>query len=306
MHVCRYLCIVFLTSLSLLYPLQPSKFFDLLNSKQASAEQSGYIRSATLQPNIKTINLIGERHSGTKYMTSHLEDCFGDQVKVLNRYTRYKHWFQYEDSKLYEHKSSVVVALIRDPYDWLESMRKKPYHSPYHFDLDWKTFLTRPWGMERGPADQQLIHDGLEHNTTCMHRFPFENIIPCSKLDRNMYNGTQKSGKKIGVNYELNQDGSGNAYDSILQLRSDKIRNFLNVSTYDGVHAFYPVQFEYMVSQGTSQLIGELEKVTGLKAKCQRPAPHALKEKQYDASFVRWVNVHLDWETEKLIGYYPR
>ena len=265
-----------------------------------------FIRTANPRPLIKTISLVGERHSGTKWITSQLVDCFGDQVKVLNRYTRYKHWFQYEDSELYSSKSTVVVALFRDPYDWIESMRKKPYHSPNHFNLDWKTFVTTSWGMERGPADQQLIKDGLTHNTTCMHRFPFENIIPCSKLDRNMYNGTQRSGKKIGVNYELNQDGSGNPYDSILQLRRDKIRNYFRLSSFDAVYAFYPVQFEYMVTHGTTPLVDELERVTGFKSNCRRAAPHALKQKEYDESFEQWINEHLDWEAERMIGYYPR
>lgn len=29
-----------------------------------------------------TINLIGERHSGTNWITDHLIDCFGDQIQV--------------------------------------------------------------------------------------------------------------------------------------------------------------------------------------------------------------------------------
>lgn len=304
---CRYTSIILLTFLSSMYLLHPNRLIIFGPPTQIKdIVELSYVNSTAHGRVIKTINLIGERHSGTKWITSHLEECFGDQVKVLNRYTRYKHWFQYEDTTLYGSNSSVVVALVRDPYDWLESMRKKPYHSPNHFDLDWKTFLTRPWGMERGLADQQLILDGMTHHTTCMHRFPFENVVPCSKLDRNMFNGTQKSGRKIGVNYELNQDGSGTAYDSILQLRSEKIRNYLNMSTFDGVAAFYLVQFEYMVTQGTAELIDELERVTELKAKCERSAPHALKDKKYDTSFVQFVNEHLDWETEKLIGYYPR
>jgi hypothetical protein len=302
---CRCFVIIFISSLSALHLIPKPGNFISPTSTKATADHK-LVRAVSPQPKIKTINLIGERHSGTKWITSHLKDCFGDQVKVLNRYTRYKHWFQYEDTKLYTSNSTVVVALVRNPYDWLESMRKKPYHSPNHFDLDWETFVTKPWGMERGNADKKLIQDGLTHNTTCIHRFPFENIIPCSKLDRNMYNGTQRSGKNIGVNYELNQDGSGNAYGSILQLRSDKIRNFLNVSSFDAVHAFYPVQFEFMVTQGTSELIDELEKVTGFKARCHRVTPHLLQEREYDSSFIQWVNDNLDWDTEELIGYSQR
>lgn len=307
--VCRYIGFVLLASMSLMHLIHPNQ---MPNSnfpapvQDIIGKETNHATSANARPAIKTINLIGERHSGTKWITSHIEDCFQDQVKVLNRYTRYKHWFQYEDSQLYAPNSSIVVALFRDPYDWLESMRKKPYHSPNHFDLDWNTFLTRPWGMDRGPADLQLIMEGQTHNVTCMHRFPFENIIPCSKLDRNMYNGTQTSGKKIGVNYELNQDGSGSAYESILQLRSEKIRNFLDVQNYAAVHKVYAVQFEYMVTMGSSELIDELENVTGYTAKCQRSPPHALNRKNHNASFVQWVNDHLDWETEHLIGYHPR
>ena len=34
---------------------------------------------------VSTINLIGERHSGTNWITDHLEDCFGDQIQVKCR-----------------------------------------------------------------------------------------------------------------------------------------------------------------------------------------------------------------------------
>ena len=34
------------------------------------------------QGKASTINLIGERHSGTNWITNHLVDCFGDQIEV--------------------------------------------------------------------------------------------------------------------------------------------------------------------------------------------------------------------------------
>ncbi|KAL7518760.1 hypothetical protein ACHAWX_003565 [Stephanocyclus meneghinianus] len=307
---CRYFGLVLLVSPILLHLLFPNKTsvdfrapsFMLKTPDERYDDESFHQKTDNT---INTINLIGERHCGTKWITGHLEDCFGDHLKVLNRYTRYKHWFQYEDAKLYPSNSTIVVAMVRDPYDWLESMRRIPYHSPHHFDLDWKTFLTRPWGMERGPADQQLMRNGSTINATCMHRFPFDGIIPCSELDRNMYNGT-RNGRKVGVTYELNQDGSGRPYESILKLRSDKIRNFLNMSGYDAVHAFFPVQFEFLVTRGTSELIDELEKVTGHRAKCKRADPQTLSERKYKKRFIHWVNEYLDWDTEKLIGYFPK
>lgn len=31
---------------------------------------------------VSTINLVGERHSGTNWITDHLVDCFGDKIQV--------------------------------------------------------------------------------------------------------------------------------------------------------------------------------------------------------------------------------
>ena len=259
---------------------------------------------------IRTINLIGERHSGTKWITSHIQDCFGDQITVLNRYTRYKHWFQYGDrdeSDTYYHppKSSLVVSIFRDPYEWVDSMIKKPYHSPNHFDLDWKSFITKPWTIDRWYGDQAIIDVGTQLNATCMHRFAFDEVIPCSGLDRHMNNITRK-GRRVGVIYELNHDGSGRPYDSILELRRDKIKNFLNVAKYDGVASLIPVQYEYLVSKGTARLIGQIESITGLQANCKPDPPRRARIKDLDANFIQYMNDNVDWKVEQLIGYNKR
>ena len=271
------------------------------------------------RPKLESINLIGERHSATKWITSHLQNCFGDQVQVVDRYTRYKHWFQYDDKEgdstltrdstirmnYHPPGSSLVVAMFRDPYDWIDSMRKKPYHSPMHFDLDWRAFLTTPWTMERGQADKDIIRSGKTKNATCMHRFTFDELVPCSRLDRNMYNGTFH-GKKVGVNYELKHDGSGLPYNSILDLRRDKILNFLDVANFDGVAAFLPVQFEFVVTQGSGELLDEIENITGLQARCKRAPPRTLIQKSLDDEYFAWMNDHVDWEVESRIGYSRR
>ncbi|KAL7540581.1 hypothetical protein ACHAXR_010222 [Thalassiosira sp. AJA248-18] len=259
---------------------------------------------------IKSINLIGERHCGTKWITKHLQDCFGGEVEVLNRYTRWKHWFQYDDKFADEEhyhppNSSLVVAMFRDPFDWVDSMRKKPYHSPNHFDLDWEAFVTTPWTMARGHDDEQLMKAGSQCNATCMHRFSFDEVVPCSPGDRKNYNGTYQ-GNPIGPNYELNHDSSGQPYGSIVDLRRDKIQNFLDVAYFEGVHSFLPVQFEFMVSRGTSELIDEIENITGFQAHCKRMPPQPLRPKVLDAEFVAWMNDHVDFKVEQLIGYSKR
>lgn len=43
-----------------------------------------------------TIHLLGERHSGTKWMTAHLNECFGlhENIRVVSALSRWKHWFR--------------------------------------------------------------------------------------------------------------------------------------------------------------------------------------------------------------------
>mmetsp|Transcript_34614 Transcript_34614/g.66390 ORF Transcript_34614/g.66390 Transcript_34614/m.66390 type:complete len:174 (-) Transcript_34614:775-1296(-) len=64
------------------------------------------------QYQVTNIALIGERHSGTNWITDHLQDCFGEDILVRVSYSRYKHWFQ-TDYNAIPTKSTVVVAMFR-------------------------------------------------------------------------------------------------------------------------------------------------------------------------------------------------
>ena len=44
-----------------------------------------------------------------------LTDCFGDQIEVKDRLSRWKHWFQEDDLSIVEEDSAVVVSMFRDP-----------------------------------------------------------------------------------------------------------------------------------------------------------------------------------------------
>ncbi|KAL7501207.1 hypothetical protein ACHAWT_011139 [Skeletonema menzelii] len=258
---------------------------------------------------ILTINLIGERHCGTKWITKHLEDCFGSHITVLNRYTRYKHWFQYEEDTsdprhYYPPNSAIVVAMFRDPYQWVNAMQKKPYHALDHHNLSWERFVTTPWGIGRGEKDRELIEYGETTNATCVHRFDFKEVVPCTIEDRNDWRNGTHSYTNRGLMYELDHDGSGNRYGSIVNLRRDKIENFLSVRNYPAVAALYPVQYEYLVSRGTADLIYAIENVTGVHPQCKPSTPREFVPKQLDAQFIKWMNDNVDWEVENMIGYY--
>lgn len=304
-HTCLLLFI-----LSAATYLLPSFHPNISFLRSAATSRSIKYKSNDETQQVLTINLIGERHCGTKWIYKHLKDCFGSQVTVLDRYTRFKHWFQYEedisDAKhYYPANSTIVVAMFRDPYNWVNAMQRMPYHALDHHNLSWKKFVTTPWTIERGVRDMEIINNGT-NSTTCVHRFSFNEVVPCTVQDRNnWHNGTHNYTNK-GLMYELNHDGSGNPYNSIVDLRRDKIKNFLSVRNYDAVKAFFPVQYEYVVSNGSADLIDAIENATGFEAKCKRSPPRQLIPKQLDSNFIKWMNENVDWEVERMVGYYKR
>lgn len=65
-------------------------------------------------PQFPSLHLLGERHTGTNWMTRHLEDCFAGIVDIVLGYSDWKHWFQFEEGSL--SNASVVVAQFRSTY----------------------------------------------------------------------------------------------------------------------------------------------------------------------------------------------
>ena len=69
------------------------------------------VAASTARP---SLHLLGERHSGTKWMTDHLTECFGDDVEVRKSFSAWKHWFQKENPLI---PNAVIVAQLTPFYD---------------------------------------------------------------------------------------------------------------------------------------------------------------------------------------------
>ena len=144
---------------------------------------------------IDNIRLLGERHSGTTYLTRYLQDCF-PKNSVNDFLVRKKHWFQPSpieivaavqsvDAKVLDEatefhrferdqrswrnvseesnpkgifQTSLVVYVVRDVYQWMEAMRQRPWHWPNHLHIQPKNESTVAT-MKYDPAK-----DGLKRN----------------------------------------------------------------------------------------------------------------------------------------------
>jgi len=245
---------------------------------------------------IKSIHFIGERHSGTTWMYNHLRRCYSDSLPVHMGYTRFKHWFQYNDTAMESHKGgphALVIAQFREPYSWVESMRHENHHSPMHARLGWHNFVTLDWWMPRPKKDLILAN---ATGRVCGQNFYYNEVVPCSEEVFRRRGGHPR--------YELRTDGSGLPYRSIVDMRRDKIRNFLEVAKYAGVAHHLTVRYEDIVSDGSDDLHAQIEAATGIKAKCQpKPKQNRTTAKTYRPEYVTWMNRHVDWSTEALLGY---
>ena len=64
---------------------------------------------------IRHIALLGERNSGTNWLTAELGKAFGLPVKVC--FCGFKHFWQYPCRTFKDHDATLVVVVARNPYE---------------------------------------------------------------------------------------------------------------------------------------------------------------------------------------------
>lgn len=268
-----------------------------------------------------TVHLIGERHSGTKFAIDQLQACFPKQkygVLIRRDMWRSKHFFQPIPTQANETDNRILIALFREPTDWVAAMIRNPFHMPHHIQgldknftpipLDWKEFVSRPWTLPtRTKGDLQIIAQNRTRQVTCQKNFSFDEVVPCqpgvnASIPQHIYRG-------LFPVYELRRDGSGQPYDNILQLRSDKIVNFLlEQSLLQPLRGYLAVRYEDMVLNGTREMLEQVAKMLGLPglpSHCnpQPPSPERLIRKAIPEGLLQWVEDNMNVNTERLLGY---
>jgi hypothetical protein len=196
-------------------------------------------------------------------------------------------------------------------------MMENPHHALAHWNLTsgsplpWKDFVTKRWTLDRkeyafylSGEDLDLIekvnnglmsHDELL-NVPCDGSWKWRHVVPCSKSDRNV--------SLDHAIYEMNYDESGQPYNSIVELRRDKILNFFQaVPNMSGVNHFIPLRYEDVISQGSFSLLERVENALGIKAICDPLKPQNFTRKKRSHSFVQWMDENINWKVEAVVGY---
>jgi hypothetical protein len=186
-------------------------------------------------------------------------------------------------------------------------MRKRPHHASSHIrgEKEWQEFLEIPWTTDRTDLDMTLAN---ETGRICQQNFTFNEVNSC--LERPYLEGSYDKNSSRWSNhtpfYEMRQDGSGEPFNNILEMRSAKILNFLQLASYQNTYAAWHYHYEYFLQYGTEKVISRIENVTGVQRNCtafppqlERPRPRRL----WDKNYIEYMKEHVDWEIEKLIGY---
>jgi hypothetical protein len=275
---------------------------------------------------ISFVHILGERHSGTKFITQQVQDCFPKEVngsfKIHRDFLRSKHFFQpifwTED-----YRQRMVIVVVRDPYEWVAAMRERPYHAPDHAQqlmangtvvpLPWSQFVTRRWTTQHSVIDEalwrQADRDSLRQYV-CRARFRLNQVMPC-QLDyvtaqSPPWNIPPRLWRGFDPVYEHGRDGK--PYQTILDLRRDKVVNWiLQIPLVLRVGAFLVVRYEDVLEKGTGFLMDQIAAMTGRpKSDTCQPAPaqpERRDRRDIPDDFRKWIRDNLNPETERLIGY---
>jgi hypothetical protein len=275
------------------------------------------------------ISIIGERNSGTKFIMRELQECFPRKkfhVRTHRDFIRAKHFFQpVRESRDYNFQNNILIAVFRDPIEWTAAMIEKPYHSPNHvagFDnvttaiipLPWQDFVSRRWKMSRSDSDfdMDLIKSGRVEETfsrqICKQQFTLPEVVPC-RYDNTSTLVPEERLRGYEPIYELRRDGTGRSFENILELRSEKIFNFLvELPLLVKLGGFSAVRYEDLLRNGTQSFLEQIGRIMGideLPASCKPtpPQPQRLGARKIPDGLKEWVNQHVDVERERLLGY---
>lgn len=285
------------------------KYIETYGNDPKSGDNHSKLDSSDKESNhqrVKSISILGERNSGTTWIYEHLNECFNHSIPIKRRLSRYKHWFQDENIGVPITNGTLTIAIFRNPFEWVEAMRKKPHHAPNHMFLEnWKEFVTKPWTMDRVGKDLEMTEEEILKTDACQENFMYRDLISCHvrPYRKGTFNKTHYSEHQPF--YEMRYDESGEPFDSILEMRAAKIRNFLSTKHFLGVTEFWMLQYEVLVNAGTLDLIEKIEAFTGTKSHCDSSPPQGHRKKRgINPDLVEYLMKNLDWEAENMVGYY--
>jgi len=192
---------------------------------------------------IRKLCVVGERHSGTNWLTTTLKHSF--QLPVEEGYTRFKHWFQIKRRNPRFGgilRNMLAIFIVRNPYDWLKGVYREPFHASFHASLQWDRFLRTNWTLPQSMRMGTDVAAGSAQACTNEDGFLPGEVIPCLK---SVSRGTHY--RHTYAVYETHPD-TGQVFENILAMRAAKLMNYVEAAQW-APHVEF-VRYEDLLSEG--------------------------------------------------------
>jgi hypothetical protein len=118
---------------------------------------------------IKKYTIYGERCSGTNYLQQLIDLNF--EVSLTWDYG-WKHFFGFND--LSNSDDTLFICIIRNPYDWINSLYRKPYHLSIELKTNIESFLNNEIISLHDNSKNEIIEDKNIYNPNNRYKNIFE------------------------------------------------------------------------------------------------------------------------------------
>jgi hypothetical protein len=172
--------------------------------------------------------------------------------------------------------------------------------------------VNKPWTLpNRSKKDYELLQQRKENPKrifTCRNGMKFHEVMPCHFDPGTVPEAVVREQNPV---YELKRGSTitDEPYSNILELRSDKIVNFLlEIGLIQDLGGYLAVRFEDLLTNGTRGFLEDVGKMIGLdelppECQPQAPRPELIGRRTIPDGLRTWVEDHLILRTERLLGY---
>lgn len=164
---------------------------------------------------IKSFQIFSARCSGSNYLEQLLKANLSIKHTTLFGHKHFSPWFSHPIDQLayrplchytFEgNEETLFVVIFRNPYDWVRSLRKKPWHSIQKLrNLPLGKFIRAPWRVQR---DKTIEEQGHLVDLNPITGLPFKNVMRLrSAKARNMLQIKDRVANIYFINYEFLRD----------------------------------------------------------------------------------------------------
>lgn len=213
---------------------------------------------------IRQIQIYGERYSGTNFLQHLLEKNLLD-ISVNYKFG-WKHFFINGDVE--NASDFLFIIIIRDPFDWLRSLYKHPYHAaPEIKNASFSQFIRHEWWCvwdeDAGKKPEDPIYGSemmFERDPSTLNRFPNVIKLRTAKI-KNWESLRERTKNHLFIRYEDLRENPEKYINKISSQFSLAQRNdFENITGYRGSKQKYkPKEYDLLSSEDCEFIINELD-----------------------------------------------